>query len=228
MEHNLQEALMEKLQPEVVFTLPIFGGIPVTSSVVVTWIIMFILVFASILMTGSLKAIPTGKQNIIEALVDGINSFIKGIIGHEWKIFAPYLGTVALFLSIANIAAVFGFTPPTKDLNVTAALSVMTIALVVGAGVRFKGFKGWLKGFKEPLLLIMPMNILELFIRPLSLSMRLFGNVLGSYVIMELLMEVIPLGIPAILSLYFDIFDGLIQMIIFVFLSALFIKEGIE
>ncbi|MDK2934552.1 MAG: F-type H+-transporting ATPase subunit a, partial [Clostridiales bacterium] len=214
MEH-MQQALMEKLQPHTVFTIPLFGGIPVSDAVVVTWIIMLILAAASILLVRNLQTIPTGTQIAVEVVIGGINNFVKSIIGHEWKTFAPYLGTVALYLTIANTISIFGFTPPTKDLNVTAALSVMTMLIVIGAGIRFKGFGGWLKEFKEPIPIILPMKVLEMFVRPLSLAMRLFGNILGSFVIMELLYEVIPLAVPAILSLYFDIFDGLIQMVVF-------------
>ncbi|MBS6646956.1 MAG: F0F1 ATP synthase subunit A, partial [Clostridiaceae bacterium] len=76
--------------------------------------------------------------------------------------------------------------------------------------------------------LITPINILELFIRPLSLCMRLFGNVLGAFVVMELIKMVIPVAVPAAFSCYFDIFDGLIQAYVFVFLTSLFIKEAIE
>jgi F-type H+-transporting ATPase subunit a len=104
----------------------------------------------------------------------------------------------------------------------------MSIAVVIGAGIRFRGFKGWLKEFKEPVPIILPMKILEIFIRPLSLCMRLFGNILGSFIIMKLLEASMPVVVPAILSIYFDIFDGLIQMVVFVFLTTLFIKEAIE
>ena len=91
-----------------------------------------------------------------------------------------------------------------------------------------KGTKRWLKSFAEPMPVILPINILEIFIKPLSLCMRLFGNVLGSFVIMELLKMVVPAIVPAVFSCYFDIFDGLIQAYVFVFLTGLFIKEATE
>lgn len=96
------------------------------------------------------------------------------------------------------------------------------------AGIRRKGTKGWLKSFAEPMPVVLPINILEVFIKPLSLCMRLFGNVLGSFVIMELLKMVVPAILPAVFSCYFDIFDGLIQAYVFVFLTALFVKEATE
>ena len=88
--------------------------------------------------------------------------------------------------------------------------------------------KGWLKSFKEPVAVILPLNILEIFIRPVSLCMRLFGNVLGSFVIMELIKIILPVFLPIPFSFYFDIFDGLIQTYVFVFLTSLFMKEAIE
>lgn len=91
-----------------------------------------------------------------------------------------------------------------------------------------KGHQRWLKSFAEPMPVILPINILEIFIKPLSLCMRLFGNVLGSFVIMELLKMVVPAIVPAVFSCYFDIFDGLIQAYVFVFLTGLFIKEATE
>ena len=113
-------------------------------------------------------------------------------------------------------------------MNVTASLALMSIILIEVSGIRAKGTKGWLKSFAEPMPVILPINILEIFIKPLSLCMRLFGNVLGSFVIMELLKMVIPAIVPAVFSRYFDIFDGLIQAYVFVFLTGLFIKEATE
>ena len=115
-------------------------------------------------------------------------------------------------------------------MNVTAALAIMSILLVEAAGIRKKGVKKWLKGFTEPVLLVTPINILEIFIKPLSLCMRLFGNVIGAFVIMKLIETVLPLpiGIPVVFSLYFDLFDGLIQAYVFVFLTGLYIKEALD
>ena len=91
-----------------------------------------------------------------------------------------------------------------------------------------KGVKKWFKSFAEPVAVIAPINVLEIFIRPLSLCMRLFGNVLGAFVIMELIKQILPVGLPLPFSFYFDIFDGLIQAYVFVFLTSLFIKEAVE
>ena len=126
------------------------------------------------------------------------------------------------------MSGLVGVKSPTKDLNVTAALAIMSIILIEYSGIHAKGLKGWLRGFIEPIPIIAPINILELFIRPLSLCMRLFGNVLGAFIVMEMIKLCVPAVVPVPFSLYFDIFDGLIQTYIFVFLTSLFMAEKME
>ena len=225
----LVNSLMEELNCETVFTIPIFGGIPIYESVVVTWIIMAVVIVLCILLTRNLSVEHPGRRQIIlETAVNGLNNFFRDTIDENGKQYIPYLMTVAIYIGIANLIGLLGFKPPTKDMNVTAALSLMSIILIEMAGIRRKGTKGWLKSFAEPMPVVLPINILEVFIKPLSLCMRLFGNVLGSFVIMELLKMVVPAILPAVFSCYFDIFDGLIQAYVFVFLTALFVKEATE
>ena len=132
------------------------------------------------------------------------------------------------FLRYVAMVGLFGLTPPTMDITITIALSIMSIILVEAAGVYHLGVKKWLHKFVEPVPIVTPFNILDVFTRPLSLCMRLFGNVLGAFVIMELLKIVCPPVIPAVFSLYFDLFDGLLQAYVFVFLTSLYLKEAIE
>jgi F-type H+-transporting ATPase subunit a len=219
---------MSQLESKVSFEIPIFGGIPIATSVVITWGIMLFLVVLSKLLVRNLKMVPTGPQLYLEAAVGFLNHFFEDILGEEGKKYFPYLGTVALYIACANLVGVIGVIPPTKDLNVTAGLAIMSIIVIECSGLKAKGLKGWLKGFAEPMPLLAPINVLELIIRPLSLCMRLFGNVLGSFVVMELLKLVIPVILPIPFSIYFDIFDGLIQTYVFVFLTALFMKEKME
>ncbi|MBT9777007.1 F0F1 ATP synthase subunit A [Clostridium sp. MCC353] len=226
---NLAEELMTELNCDTAFTIPLFGGIAISESVVVTWIIILGLTAASILLVRNLQEKPVSRRQIIlETAVGGCYHFFEDLVGKEGRRYIPYLITVALYIGIANLIGLLGFKPPTKDLNVSAALAIMSIVLIEYAGLHQKGLKKWIKSFAEPIPLITPINILELFIRPLSLCMRLFGNVLGAFVVMELLKMVIPVAVPAAFSCYFDIFDGLIQAYVFVFLTSLFIKEAIE
>lgn len=226
---KLTEALMEELNCETAFTIPLFGGIDIAESVAVTWIIMAALVLISILVTRNLKVENPGKgQLLLETGVSSLQSMVQDMVGEKGHRYVPYLMTVLLYIGVANIIGLFGFKPPTKDLTVTVALAVMSIVLIEYSGIREKGAKGWLKSFAQPVAIMTPFNILELVIRPLSLCMRLFGNVLGAFVIMELIKQVVPAVVPVPFSLYFDIFDGLIQAYVFVFLTSLFIKEAVE
>ncbi|MBS6395635.1 MAG: F0F1 ATP synthase subunit A [Clostridiales bacterium] len=223
---SLGKKLMEELVCEDVFSI---GGIGISESVVVTWIIMAVVVLASILLTRNLKVEHPGRgQLLLEYAVTYLQGIGKGIVGEEGKGYAAYLNCVLIYLGIANIIGIFGFKPPTKDLNVTAALAIMSIILIETAGIRQKGFRRWVKSFAEPIAVVAPINILEVIIKPLSLCMRLFGNVLGAFVIMKLIESILPVGLPVIFSAYFDIFDGLIQAYVFVFLTGLFIREAVE
>lgn len=226
---RLAENLLEELTCETVFTIPIFSGIGVAESTVITWVIMIFLVLLSLWLTRNLKVHQISRrQAAAEALVTWLNGFVEDMIGEEGKQYVPYLVSVLIYIGVANVIGLVGLKPPTKDLNVTVALAVMSIVLIEASGVRKKGLKKWVKSFAEPVAVIAPINVLEVFIRPLSLCMRLFGNVLGAFVIMELIKQLIPVGVPLPFSFYFDIFDGLIQAYVFVFLTSLFIKEAVE
>ena len=227
---DLKEKIMEELNCETVFTIHIGSfNIPIAESTVITWVIMAILLVLCFFLTRGLKVKNVSKRQLVaESIVGWLEKFVIGMTGEEGKAFVPYLCSVLLYIGFANLIGLCGVKPPTKDLNVTAALAVMSIVLVQYAGIHRKGFKGWLKSFPQPMAIVTPINILELFIKPLSLCMRLFGNVLGAFVIMELLKSLIPVVLPVPFSFYFDIFDGLIQAYVFVFLTSLYIKEAVE
>ena len=220
---------MEELDCATVFTIPIFGGIDIAESVVVTWIIMAVLIALAIPLGRNLSVDnPSKKQLVLEVCFDWLENFFKGLLGEEGVRYIPYLMTVIIYIGFANIIGIFGMKSPTKDLNVTVALALMSIVLVQYAGIKAKGWGGWLKSFAEPIPIIAPINVLELVIKPLSLCMRLFGNVLGAFVVMELIKYLLPVILPIPFSLYFDFFDGFIQAYVFVFLTSLYIKEAIE
>lgn len=147
-------------------------------------------------LTRNLKVRDISKRQLAaETIVTKLESFVEDMTGEEGKRYVPYLCTVIVYIAMANLIGLFGMKPPTKDLNVTAALAIMSIILIQYAGIHAKGTKGWLKSFTAPMAIVTPINILELFIKPLSLCMRLFGNVLGAFVIMEMLKILIPVAI---------------------------------
>ena len=226
---ELAKNLMEELECKTVFTIPVLGGLQIKESIVVTWIIMAVLILLSIFLTRNMKIDHISKrQAVAELIVTKLTGIVEGMIGEKGKAFVPYLTTVLVYIGVSNIIGLFGFKSPTKDLNVTIALAVMSIVLVEAAGIYYLGVKKWLHKFTEPIAIVTPINILEVFTRPLSLCMRLFGNVLGSFVIMELIKMIVPVFLPTVFSLYFDIFDGLLQAYVFVFLTSLYIGEEIE
>ena len=238
---SIGEKINEAIAINVVFTVNLgFYEMPITDTVISTWIIMAILVGASLLATRNLKEVPGRGQAAVEGFVEFINKFAKDNIGHHSKPYAPFIGTVALFLAVANCVSLlspvggFGFEPlfeikpPTRDINITAAFAVSTITSVIFSRFRYKGPLGFLKSLFKPVAFMLPFNLLEYIVRPLSLCLRLFGNILGAFIIMRLLEALVPVLIPPIFGLYFDLFDGMLQTIVFVFLSTIFIAEAVE
>ena len=225
---SLANELMEALELKTSFVIPIAGGIPVPESTVITWGIMAIVILLCIIFVRNLKVVPEGPQVYVEALVGFIYGFIGDLLGEKGKRYIPFLGTVLIYLGCANISGFFRVAPPTKDLNVTAGLAIISLFLIVFSGIREKGLKGYLFSYAEPMPMMIPVNLLELITRPLSLCMLLFGNILGGFVLMELITFAAPAIVPLPFSCYFDFFDGLLQAYVFVLLTSLFINESIE
>lgn len=164
---EIKAELNAELQTHIAFEIPLFGGIPVPESAVVSWAIIVVLTLFAIWLTHGLRKRPGRKQIAAEMLVGFINNFCRDTLGDKyWRTFAPYLGTVGLYLALANMAGLFGVTPPTKDLNVTAGLAIMSALLIYGSQFRFHGLRGGLKKFSEPVSVVTPLNIMEIGIRP--------------------------------------------------------------
>ena len=238
---ELGEHLNESLKFSTVFTLRIAGmELPITETVVVTWLVMALLIIPSLFVRKRLREVPKGWQCILESAVEFLNSISEQYFGHWAKTYGPYIGTIFLFLTVANIIPAFSpvgafgreppfkIKPPTRDINLTAAVAIITIFLVLIGGLRARGLKGWLKNLLNPVPIMLPFNLLDYFIRPLSLCLRLFGNILGGFIVITLIDAVVPIGIPVVLSIYFDFVDGLIQAVVFTFLTILFISEAVE
>ena len=236
---------MEALEIKTIFSLAVFGySIPITETVIISWAVMVILIIGSVILTRKFKVIPSGPQAILETGVEFLNNFAKNQFGSFAKYLGPYMGSLFLFLLLANIIGVispvevkfmghefippFMIRPPTRDINVTAALALISITLVIVCGFAARGAIGWFKRLLHPLPMMLPFNIMEYGTRLISLALRLFGNVLGGFVLMNLIEGLLPVALPMICSLYFDFFDGLIQAGIFVFLTSLYIAEAVK
>jgi len=213
--------------PEVIWVIPIGNGIAITQTVTTTWFIMALLIGFSIFLTRKLSIIPGKKQVVAELLVDTFYNLTESTMGKKFKNFAPYVGTLMLFIGVANISGLLGLRPPTADLNTTMALALMTFVLIHFMGFKSKGVGGYLKGFLEPMPFLLPLNILGELATPISLSFRLFGNVVGGLIIMTLVYEALgnfAVIVPAVLHAYFDLFAGLLQSFIFAMLTMVFVS----
>ncbi len=208
--------------------IPVIGGTGVTETVTTTWIIMAVLIVFAFVSTRRFRDVPGPLQNVVETIVEGIENLTVQTMGEDKAGFAPYMGTLALYLLAANLSGLFALRPPTADLNTTMALSIITFISIHYYGMKAKGIGGYLKGFAEPIPFLLPLNIIGELATPLSLSFRLFGNILGGVVIMYLLYSVVPALVPVIPHLYFDLFAGVLQTFIFVMLSMVFISLAME
>lgn len=226
---QIKVRLMEELQTPVAFTIPLFGGIPVTLSVVVSWLVMGALILAAALGTRRLKLRDPGKPQLcLEMAVEFLNGFTKNNMGAHGAGFSPYPGDHLLYILLCNIIGIFGLVPPTKaperhggtGHHERGADLWGTVSVPRAAGRAEKIY-----GAHAP---AAAHNLMEVVIRPLALCMRLFGNILGAFIIMELIKMMAPAVVPVPFSIYFDLFDGGIQAVVFVFLTALFVGEGIK
>lgn len=227
----------EGFGPDLVFKI---GNIPITNTVTVTWLIMAIVTLVSYLATRNLKKQPTGGQLITEAVVSSINNLTEQTMGDKLKGFAPYAGMLLIFIGISNIVGLFGLRPPTADVNTTMSMAVVTFLMIHIAGLKYNGFD-YIKGFGRPFVALLPLNIMGELATPISLGFRLFGNIVGGLIIMNLLygalgnltpsvigVPILQAGLPVLLHIYFDLFAGLLQSFIFAMLTMVFISIAVD
>lgn len=174
---------------------------------------------------------PKGFQNVMELAVEATENFTKNTVGDYSQTLAPYMFSLAVFMIMCAASELLGYRPPTSDLIVTLAMGLMTFVLINYYGIKKKGLAGRVKSLAKPTPVIFPMKILSDVAVPVSLACRLFGNMIGGMIVMDLLKSVLggyAAGIPAVAGLYFNLFHPLIQTYIFVILSLTFINEAIE
>jgi F-type H+-transporting ATPase subunit a len=230
----------EGFGPRIAFYI---GDIPVTETVTVTWLIIFVVFLLSFLATRNLKKEAKGSQIIVETIVSTINNLTKQSMGEHNYRWAPYIGTLLILIGVSNLSGLLGFRPPTADLNTTMCLSITTFVFTQFFGLKSKGIGNYAKGFLQPMPFLLPLNIIGEIANPISLGFRLFGNIIAGVIIMSLLYGAlggltealfglaIPLfqaGAPAVLHIYFDLFAGLLQSFIFTMLSMVFISGAME
>ncbi len=211
--------------PLVVFR---FWDIYVTETVVISWAIMGFLLVTGYVVTRGLQLRPRGLQTALEMFVEGFKSLISLTMGPNRLGFLSYMGALTLYILLANLTGLLGVRPPTADLNITMGLALLTFLMSQYYGARAHGIGGYIKTFGEPFVLMFPMNIVGELARPLSLGMRLFGNILGGSIIMAMIYDTFPAIIPIPFHVYFDVFVGALQTFIFLMLTMVFVRLAAE
>ncbi len=200
--------------------------------VVTVLLIIFALVVNKKIKKASIDEAPSNFLNVVEALVDVVEGLVKDTMGPQNMKFAPYILTLMCFLVVANLFGLLGFSPPTSDFSVTFSLALITFVLTQYWSFKNAGgLLGYLKGFTEPMAFLTPLNVIGELANPISLSFRLFGNIMSGGIIMALLYSALGYIAPLItppLHAYFDVFSGVLQTFIFIMLSMIFIGGAAE
>ena len=230
------------------FTIPLpLGGLPITETQVNQWLVMISLLFVCLYMTRGLKTIPDLKrQHLAEWIVEQTEKLVKSNMGEYFAGFAPFIGAVLGLSAFSSLLSLTGLFPPTSDLNVTAGWAILVFILITYYKMKCGPIQ-YLKSFAEPVPFLAPLNVISEFATPVSMAFRHYGNILSGTVISVLLATAlqglsqlvlgwlpgflgeIPLfriGLPAVFSIYFDIFSGCLQAFIFAMLTMLYVAGG--
>lgn len=215
------------------------GQIVITESTLWGLIIAAVIAGAGIFLGSGLKTVPRGKQIAAEYIVAWIYRYTRENMGKENENFAPYIGSLFAFILCGSLLGLAGARPVTADLNVTFALSGMTFILIQFMGIRRLGVRGRLAEMTDPYPVVLPIKLLEEITLPVSLSLRLFGNMLGGMIIVELwmaLMEYLSSFVSDVpflravtvlpLNGFFDMFEPVIQTYIFTMLTMVFLTTA--
>ena len=222
---------------------------PLTASAISISVVTLLLIILAVALTRKISKRPTGPQVIVEKLVGMLYGLVEDTMGKHNAKFAPYIGTLFLSSIFGSLIGMTGILPSaTADLSVTLAWALVTTGLVWYHSIKNNGFLGWLKGFTEPVVVMTPMNIVSEVAQPLSMAFRHFGNVAGGSVLTsiiyaalavfsQLLLSWVPnavinmipflqVGIPAVLSVYFDLFSGFVQAFVFSLLTMVYVGSA--
>ena len=242
----------------VYFTLPIdfpiLGELQISETMVVSWIVMLVITGVCIWLTHDLKVKDISKrQAVAELLVETANKFVIGNMGEKFRHMIPFVAALFITSVVSNLISLIGLRSPTADLSTEAAWAVVVFVMITGQKIKTNGFGGYLKGFTTPIAVMTPFNILSELATPISMACRHFGNILSGVVINGLIygalavassalfgllpgllgdvfakIPVLDVGIPAILSVYFDWFSGFMQAFIFCMLTMLYIANAAQ
>lgn len=240
--------------PKIYFTIPLFGGIGITQTTVSSFVVMLLLCIAAVVLGSNLQKRPSHRQVLVEKGVTMLYDMVESTMGKHNSYWTPYIGALFLSSICGSFIGMTGiFRSSTADLSTTVTWALMTSFICWGCSIKRNGVGGWLKGFTEPIVVMTPMNLVSEIAQPISMAFRHFGNIVSGTVISTLvyaalvvanhaLFSIIPgvvgqwlgaipfltVGIPAIISLYFDWFGSFMQAFIFCMLTMMFISTAAE
>ena len=217
------------------------NGVHITESVCWAVIVAIFMIIFAIVATRKLSRDPKGVQAICELIVETVYNFVRNTMGKHNLAFAPYIGTLFFFLIICNALGMIGQRAATADVNFAFAMGILVFVLIQYNSIKSKGIKGYLTHFAEPFPFMVPIKIIEEIVFPVSLSFRLFGNILAGYIILELYMGLMhsisekfhaPLPFfqivtPLPVNAFFDLFEPFLQAFVFTMLTMSFIAKAI-
>lgn len=218
------------------------GNLHLSETTLFGVILAAVIAVVGIWLGSGLEKVPKGKQVLAELLVGFIYNFSEENVGSRYsKVFAPYLGSLIIWLIFANAMGLIGLRPVTADINVTAALATLSFLLIEISAIVIVGPRERVLKLGDPFMFILPMNIISEVVLPITLALRLFGNIFGGMIVVELwmhLMEFLSFKICAFpflrcitvipLNLFFDMFEPVIQAYIFTMLTSIHLGEGVE
>jgi len=208
---------VESVFPRAMFTVL---GIPLRDTIVSTWIMMVIIV-------GAAAIVGRRRPMALEMLVDFLIDTISGVMGRPAGPYLPFLGTLAIFIAVANVIGIVPFViTPTRDINTPLSLALVVFFSVHYFGIRAKGVVGYFKAMASPIFML-PLELVGQLSRTLSLTLRLFGNVLSTEMIVAVIFALVPLIVPLPL-VAFSMLTGVLQAYIFTVLATVYIGAGLE
>jgi F-type H+-transporting ATPase subunit a len=192
---------------------------------------MALLILVAVLIKRNIKTVPTGLQNFLEPVVDSIENMIEETMGHKGKAYFPLIATIAFFILVSNLIALIpGFFPPTANLNTNAAMALTVFAMTHIVGLKEHGI-GYFKHFCGPVIwlapLIIPIEIVGHLARPLSLTLRLFGNMYGHEIVLMIFFGLVPFIVPLPMMLM-GVLVAFIQTFVFMLLAMIYIAGSLE